>query len=159
MPDLVRVDLASFKAWKGDDLLDLKASDLRILALLVDNAGRAITHEQAFRCGWGNDRIVSTKAVVCSIFRIRAQIGDGYIETIRQVGYRFNPNMVGPSPLETVVIHGRRVEIMHWHKHPRQHSNDVQKWTLYGWPVEEPQHGWATSAYTACTPAGVPDGR
>lgn len=139
--DLVRVDLASFKAWTGERLLDLRACDLRILALLLDNAGRVVTFEQASRCGWGNDRIVSTKAVGASVFRIRSQIGAGCIETVRQVGYRFDPKMVGSSPLESVVIYGRRFEVLHWQRHPQAPGDDAQKWTLYAWPVEERRHG------------------
>lgn len=100
MTDLVRVDLDAFRVWKGNQQINLAASDMRILALLIRRAGRAVTHEQAFREAWGDDRCVSTVAVNHCVFRIRAQLGDGYIETIRTVGYRFAAETVVPA--ETV---------------------------------------------------------
>lgn len=137
MPDLVRVDLDTFQAWKGARLLALRVSDMRILVLLVRRAGRAVTHEQLYRAGWGDWRAPSTRAVANAVSRIRAEIGGECIDVIRGVGYRFVPSMVAPGQPQTVVIEGEVLEVIHWERHDASLEDRTRKWTLHARPLPE----------------------
>jgi DNA-binding response OmpR family regulator len=85
----VRVDLAARRAWRGDDELALRPKEFDLLALLVAEAGRAVTRERLMREIWDTDWIGSTKTLDTHVLTLRAKLPPGAITTLRGVGYRF----------------------------------------------------------------------
>lgn len=76
-------------------LLELKPREFDLLALLVENAGRALTRDQILENIWGQDYYGDTRTVDVHIRWLREKIeGDPgspkQIITIRGVGYRFD---------------------------------------------------------------------
>ena len=76
--------------------LELKPREFDLLALLVENAGRALTRDQILESIWGRDYYGDTRTVDVHIRWLREKIeGDPgspkRIITIRGVGYRFDP--------------------------------------------------------------------
>ncbi|MBX5469413.1 MAG: response regulator transcription factor [Thermoleophilaceae bacterium] len=84
----VTVDRASRRAWRGGDELDLRPKEFDLLALLVAEAGRAVTRERIMREVWDTDWLGSTKTLDTHILALRRRLGPDAITTLRGVGYR-----------------------------------------------------------------------
>ena len=56
----VRVDLANRRVFRGDQPIHLTPIEFRLLAVLVRNAGRVLTHRQLLKEVWGPSRADST---------------------------------------------------------------------------------------------------
>ncbi len=91
----LEVNLTKHVVTLGDKLLELKPREFDLLALLVENAGRALTRDQILERIWGQDYFGDTRTVDVHIRWLREKIeGDPgsptRIITIRGVGYRFD---------------------------------------------------------------------
>jgi DNA-binding response OmpR family regulator len=84
----VVVDLGARRAWRGDEELALPPKQLELLALLVANAGRAVTRERIMFDVWGTSWTGSTKTLDTHILSLRQHVGHDAITTLRGVGYR-----------------------------------------------------------------------
>ncbi|HOP80902.1 MAG TPA: winged helix-turn-helix domain-containing protein, partial [Armatimonadota bacterium] len=63
-----------------------------LLRFLVTNKGRVFTREALLNRVWGYDYFGGARTVDVHIRRLRSKLGthQGMIETVRNVGYRFN---------------------------------------------------------------------
>jgi DNA-binding response OmpR family regulator len=88
----VRVDEASRRTWRGDRELDLSPKEFDLLALLVREAGRAVTRERIMEEVWDVNWFGSTKTLDMHMSWLRRKLGDPpLIATVRRVGFRFEP--------------------------------------------------------------------
>lgn len=83
------------------DPIEVTALEFDLLKYLTDQPMRAVTREQIMQAVWGAGHAGTPRTVDNFIARLRGKIGDDpqsptYIETVRGVGYRFNPGL-GPS--------------------------------------------------------------
>ncbi|MEA2255101.1 MAG: hypothetical protein QOG35_1146 [Solirubrobacteraceae bacterium] len=85
----VTVDRAARRAWHGADELALRPKEFDLLALLVAEAGRAVTRERIMREVWDTAWMRSTKTLDTHVLALRHKVGAGAITTLRGVGYRF----------------------------------------------------------------------
>jgi len=88
------VDEAAFTAAINGRALDLTYTEFELLKYLVHHPGRVLTREDLLKGVWGYDYYGGTRTVDVHIRRLRAKLGpeyDSYIGTVRNVGYRFNP--------------------------------------------------------------------
>lgn len=85
----VTVDLAARRAWRGETELSLRPKELDLLALLVGDAGRAVTRDRIMREVWDTEWLGSTKTLDTHILGLRHKLGAEAITTLRGVGYRF----------------------------------------------------------------------
>jgi DNA-binding response OmpR family regulator len=85
----VRVDRAARRAWRGDDELALRPKEFDLLALLVAEAGHAVTRERIMREVWDTEWLGSTKTLDTHVLTLRGKVGAEAITTLRGVGYRF----------------------------------------------------------------------
>jgi DNA-binding response OmpR family regulator len=85
----VRVDLAARRAWRGDEELALRPKEFDLLALLVAEAGHAVTRERIMREVWDTEWLGSTKTLDTHVLTLRGKVGADAITTLRGVGYRF----------------------------------------------------------------------
>lgn len=70
----------------------LTFKEYQLLCLLATNEGRVYTREQLLRRIWGYDYFGGTRTVDVHIRRLRSKLEDAghlFIETVRNVGYRF----------------------------------------------------------------------
>lgn len=91
--DLV-IDLENRRVTKNGDVLDLTPTEYRLLATLVENAGRVLSHEQLLSDVWGPEYVDDTGYVKRYIWYLRQKLEDDpshpkYILTERGFGYRF----------------------------------------------------------------------
>jgi DNA-binding response OmpR family regulator len=82
------VDLAARRAWRDGTELELRPKEFDLLALLVSEAGRAVTRERIMREVWDTDWMGSTKTLDTHVLALRRKLGPDAITTLRGVGYR-----------------------------------------------------------------------
>jgi DNA-binding response OmpR family regulator len=85
----VVVDRAARRAWSRGEELALRPKEFDLLALLVAEAGRAVTRERIMREVWDTDWLGSTKTLDTHVLALRHKLGADAITTLRGVGYRF----------------------------------------------------------------------
>lgn len=88
------IDQANYSVAVDGRTLELTFKEYELLRFLVSHRGRVFTREALLNQVWGYDYYGGTRTVDVHIRRIRAKLGPEYedmVETIRNVGYRFNP--------------------------------------------------------------------
>ena len=87
------IDQANYTVAVDTRSLELTFKEYELLRFLVSHRGRVFTREALLNQVWGYDYYGGTRTVDVHIRRIRAKLGPEYedmVETIRNVGYRFN---------------------------------------------------------------------
>ena len=89
------IDLENRQVTKKGKLLDLTPTEYRLLATLVENTSRVLSHEQLLTQVWGPEYIDDTGYVKRYIWYLRQKLEDDpsnprYILTERGFGYRFS---------------------------------------------------------------------
>jgi DNA-binding response OmpR family regulator len=88
----IRVDVEAFKAWRGEEEIELSATELRLLIELMRHTGQVLSREALLRLVWNYDYLGDSRLVDMAIKRLRdklAPVGTKAIGTVRGVGYRF----------------------------------------------------------------------
>jgi two-component system KDP operon response regulator KdpE len=89
----LKVDLSTRSVWKESELVKLTATEYNILALLIRNEGKVLTHQYLLRAIWGPGYINQSQYLRVFIAQMRKKIEDDpnrpeYILTESGVGYR-----------------------------------------------------------------------
>jgi DNA-binding response OmpR family regulator len=92
----VEVDLDARKARAQGKELELTSREFDLLSFFVIHPDRVYSREQLMEAVWGSRYFGTARTVDNFIARLRAHIGDDadqprHLETVRGVGYRFNP--------------------------------------------------------------------
>lgn len=90
----LKVDLSTRSVWKSNQLLKLTATEYNLLALLIRNEGKVLTHQYLLRAIWGPGYINQSQYLRVFIAQIRKKIEEDpnhpeYLLTEAGVGYRF----------------------------------------------------------------------
>jgi DNA-binding response OmpR family regulator len=85
----VTVDRAARRAWRDGEEIELRPKEFDLLALLVEEAGRAVTREQIMSAVWDTAWTGSTKTLDTHVLTLRGKLGPERITTLRGVGYRY----------------------------------------------------------------------
>jgi len=91
--DDIRVDPATFRAFKADQVISLEPKTLKLLLFLIENRGRLIEKDEILDSIWSGTH-VTENALTREIGKLRKSLGDDpkapkYIETVHTRGYRF----------------------------------------------------------------------
>lgn len=89
--DLV-MDLANYTVFVGGRSVELTYKEYELLRFLASNRDRVFSREELLKKVWGYDFYGGARTVDVHIRRLRAKIEDRhhtFIETVRNVGYRF----------------------------------------------------------------------
>jgi DNA-binding response OmpR family regulator len=89
--DLV-LDLANYKVFVAEQPVTLTFKEFELLRFLMTNRGKVFTREALLNRVWGYEYYGGARTVDVHIRRLRSKIETGasvYIETVRNVGYRF----------------------------------------------------------------------
>ena len=84
----ITVDLAARRAYLHGEELAVRPKEFELLALLVAEAGRAVTRERIMREVWDTEWLGSTKSLDNHVLTLRQKLGPTAITTLRGVGYR-----------------------------------------------------------------------
>ena len=86
----IRLDTGSRQAWLDGQPVELTAIEFDLLRTLAGNRGRVLSREQLLEKVWGFDYYGELRVVDVHLGHIRQKLGgEGYIATVRGVGYRF----------------------------------------------------------------------
>jgi len=83
------IDRPSYSVELDGELLKLARKEFELLYYLADNPNHVINRDKLLAKIWGTDVQVLPRTVDVHIRKIREKIGDGYIKTIKGVGYKF----------------------------------------------------------------------
>jgi len=91
--DNVRVDLQTFKVWRGGEQLPIEPKAFETLVFLINHRGRLVEKNELLDAVW-KDTFVTPNSLTRVIARLRRALGDDakeakYIETAPTRGYRF----------------------------------------------------------------------
>lgn len=90
--DDLLVDLANYKVFVAELPVNLTFKEFELLRFLMTNRGKVFTREALLNRVWGYEYFGGARTVDVHIRRLRSKIETGavvYIETVRNVGYRF----------------------------------------------------------------------
>jgi len=86
----VRIDVGARQVSVDDRPVVLTSIEFDLLKALAENRGRVLTREQLLQKVWGYDYFGDTRVVDVHLGHVRQKLGDeGFIATVRGVGYRF----------------------------------------------------------------------
>ncbi len=87
------IDLANYKVTVAGQPVELTYKEYELLRFLMSNPAKVFTREQLLNRVWGYDYFGGARTVDVHIRRLRSKIelrpGDAFIDTVRNVGYRF----------------------------------------------------------------------
>ncbi|MEZ0372038.1 MAG: response regulator [Candidatus Sericytochromatia bacterium] len=89
----IRVDRASRQIWKGEEPVKLTKTEYKLLALLIQHAGKVLTHRHILREIWGAEYTGETHYLQVYISQLRRKLEDDpteprYFLTEPGIGYR-----------------------------------------------------------------------
>lgn len=92
----LRVDFERHEVYVNEEKVDLTLKEFELLQILIKNKGKILKRETLLDKIWGYEYIGETRTVDVHIRYLRKKIEEDdknprFIETIRGVGYRFNP--------------------------------------------------------------------
>ena len=83
------IDKQGFIVKKNDEEFSFPKKEFELLYFLAKHPGKVFSREDLLHNIWGSDVYVLTRTVDVHIRKVREKIGDGYISTIKGVGYKF----------------------------------------------------------------------
>ncbi len=97
----LKLDVSSHKLFKNGEEVVLTPKEFRLLEYLASRTGRALTRDEIMRNVWGSSIVVTSRSVDRCITTLRGKIEPSprhptYIQTIRDIGYRFEMPDVEP---------------------------------------------------------------
>ena len=88
----VTLDLEKMEVRSNDVRLDFTLLEFKLLAALVKNSGRVLSRDRLLDLVWGENVVVTDRAIDTHVANIRKKLGDTeaiLISSIRGLGYRF----------------------------------------------------------------------
>ncbi|MCQ2968880.1 MAG: response regulator transcription factor [Clostridium sp.] len=94
----IKADFKNYSVTCGDEKVELTLKEFELLEVLVKNRGKILTREMLLDKIWGYEYIGESRTVDVHIRHLRKKVekddkNPKFIETIRGVGYRFNPHL------------------------------------------------------------------
>jgi DNA-binding response OmpR family regulator len=85
------VDLAAHRAFLNGREVQLSAREISLLATFLRHPGQVLSRDQLLRLVWDLDFDPGSNVVEVYVSALRRKLGQGFIETVRGLGYRFTP--------------------------------------------------------------------
>ena len=86
------MDLTTYQIFEGGHPVTLTYKEYELLRFLMTHAGTVFSREQLLNRVWGYNYYGGSRTVDVHVRRLRSKLergGQAYIETVRNVGYRF----------------------------------------------------------------------
>jgi two-component system alkaline phosphatase synthesis response regulator PhoP len=85
------IDKERFLVIKEGEKITLPKKEFELLLLLSSVPERVFARDEIYRKIWGTQLIVGDRTIDVHIRKLREKLGGEYIQTIKGVGYKFNP--------------------------------------------------------------------
>jgi two-component system alkaline phosphatase synthesis response regulator PhoP len=89
--DLI-IDRKSYTVSQGNQLFEMPRKEFELLYFLAQNPERVYSREELLQSIWGSDVYVLARTVDVHVRKLREKLGEGYIKTVKGVGYKFSLN-------------------------------------------------------------------
>ena len=86
------VDRTSYTVIIEGKKITLPKKEFELLYFLAENPGKVFNRDVLLNNIWGTDVYVLARTVDVHIRKVREKIGNGYISTVKGVGYKFEVN-------------------------------------------------------------------
>ncbi len=86
------IDRSSYTVSLGEDKINLPKKEFELLYFLAQNPEKVFSRDELLQNIWGTDVYVLARTVDVHIRKVREKIGEGYISTVKGVGYKFDSN-------------------------------------------------------------------
>lgn len=83
------IDKISYTVTIKGDNITLPKKEFELLYFLAQNPNKVFSRDELLQNIWGTDVYVLARTVDVHIRKVREKIGDGYITTVKGVGYKF----------------------------------------------------------------------
>lgn len=83
------IDRESYVVQSHGEKLVLPKKEFELLYFLAQNPNKVFSRDDLLNNIWGSDVYVLARTVDVHIRKVREKIGEGYIETVKGVGYKF----------------------------------------------------------------------
>ncbi len=83
------IDREAFLVFRGDEKIVLAKKEFELLYLLATKPGKVFNREQILKSVWEDSVIVTNRTVDVHIRKLREKLGEGYVGTVKGVGYKF----------------------------------------------------------------------
>lgn len=89
----VHIDREAHRAFADGQELELTPMEYRLLEVFLERRGRVQTRRQLLQAVWDTGARIETRTVDMHVARLRSKLGEAgrLVETVRGVGYRFEP--------------------------------------------------------------------
>lgn len=84
----LEIDPAAREVRRGGELVELTYKEFELLRLLVSRRGTVLTRDEIMTHVWGYEFAGESRTVDMHIKTLRRKLGEGYITTVRGVGYK-----------------------------------------------------------------------
>jgi len=86
----IRMDIEHHRVEVESSVVELTATEFRLLKLLLEERGKVQTREKLLQKVWNYENDIETRTVDTHMRRLREKLGDeaSWLETVRGVGYR-----------------------------------------------------------------------
>jgi len=84
------IDRTSYTVMSGEEKINLPKKEFELLYFLAQNPGKVYSRDDLLQSIWGSDVYVLARTVDVHIRKVREKIGEGYINTVKGVGYKFD---------------------------------------------------------------------
>lgn len=88
----LNIDRSSYLVSVGDQQVTLPKKEFELLYFLAQNPNKVFSREDLLQNIWGSDVYVLARTVDVHIRKVREKIGEGFITTVKGVGYKFDLN-------------------------------------------------------------------
>ncbi len=85
------LNLMSHTLFRNGREVEVTPKEFRLLAYFVSRRGCALARNDILNAVWGHSIIVTSRSIDRCVATLRAKIEPAYIQTIRDIGYRFEP--------------------------------------------------------------------
>ncbi len=83
------IDRSSFTVKVNDKPVTLPKKEFELLFFLANSPNKVFSRDELLHQIWGSDVYVLARTVDVHIRKVREKIGEGYISTVKGVGYKF----------------------------------------------------------------------
>jgi two-component system alkaline phosphatase synthesis response regulator PhoP len=84
------IDRKSYTVSNKGELVTLPKKEFELLFFLAQNPNKVFSRDDLLQNIWGSDVYVLARTVDVHIRKVREKIGEGYIKTVKGVGYKFD---------------------------------------------------------------------
>jgi two-component system OmpR family response regulator len=92
----LKVDLRSRRVWRGERRVDLSSREFALLEYFMSHAGQVLSRQQILSAAWDYAFDSGSNVVDVYVRYLRSKLDrrgePSIIETVRGVGYRFEPD-------------------------------------------------------------------